>query len=941
MSHRSSWLIIGLIMPLTVMNGNAQAQCEATETAVFVTPHPAWPVALASEGDLLFVGAYDLIVVHEFDPASSQWNQIAAFTEPTESYFGASVSLDGGTLVSGAPRTEVSGLQNAGTAWVYPQPQGGWSGDWQGRRLVPTIPQDCNLFGWSVAMSGEWVIVGAPRHEPGLCPICPRPECEGAAYVFRKPEGGWLDVLTDLTETQKLTPSGGAPGDNFGRSVAISGDFAFVGADRHNSSGAVFVYQRNGNQWIDFDVLSGVGNLNGRYGQSVAMDGGAAVVGAPNEPSGGRAYVYRLLDGTSWIEEDTLSDPAPDTNQNHGFSVSIHGDVAVAGAPFYPSGLSLGRALLYRFDGADWAVQAALEAAEPDPRDDGPFNLGWVVNIRDDRAVVAASDATTADSFVFVYPNLIDCDANGIADPCDISQNVLHDIDGNGLADECEEIEWVDSGGGNFDDPANWATTTPGPFHQAVFDAVMDATPSYQVTLPAMAGDVMTDRLIVRSEREVRVALDGASYTVAGSLFPDTPAVVVGEAAAIDARLRVEATAASGEGLFANVVSIGDGLDSIGQLRVTGSTTALTTSSLFVGVEGDGTLIVDGGATATTTGSVSVGYMPGSSGDIQLLGAGTQWTTSGDNFTLGDGGNGSLTINGGASLVSTTLDGAVLLAATPGSSAIVTIGVGSAWTETDDQLQAGVNGPAVVTLDAGQMTFNGVSLSTTTTLQGNGTVTGDLINVGEIRPGLARTPGTLTLSDTYRQVGIPPGGTAEESGSLFIDVGTAASDQLIVNGINAELGGGLFVELVGATPTTGQSFPFLNADVFVKNFDVALTPGFGKGDDRFLKVEFSLGPGPQTASLVVATLDDLFAFGGPSEVSISGSATDVATGDFDDDTFLDIAVTVADTVGGTPGEILVLLNDGFGGIAAVLTTFVGNELTGIAVDDFEVGGIAS
>ena len=78
---------------------------------------------------------------------------------------------------------------------------------------------DC--FGSSVAMSGDTVVVGAVYDDIGANAD------QGSAYVFSKPAGGWAD----MTQTAKLTASDGAADDNFGISVAISGDTVVVGAD--------------------------------------------------------------------------------------------------------------------------------------------------------------------------------------------------------------------------------------------------------------------------------------------------------------------------------------------------------------------------------------------------------------------------------------------------------------------------------------------------------------------------------------------------------------------------------------------------------------------------------------------------------------------------------------------------------------------------------------
>lgn len=77
-----------------------------------------------------------------------------------------------------------------------------------------------DFFGWSVAISGDTVVVGAVLDDIGANAD------QGSAYVFVKPVGGWMN----MTQTAKLTASDGAAGDGFGFSVAVSGDTAVVGA---------------------------------------------------------------------------------------------------------------------------------------------------------------------------------------------------------------------------------------------------------------------------------------------------------------------------------------------------------------------------------------------------------------------------------------------------------------------------------------------------------------------------------------------------------------------------------------------------------------------------------------------------------------------------------------------------------------------------------------
>ena len=76
-------------------------------------------------------------------------------------------------------------------------------------------------LGWSVAISGNTVVVGAFGATIGSNAE------QGAAYVFVKAGATW----TTMTETAKLTASDGAAGDRLGFSVGISGDTVVAGTD--------------------------------------------------------------------------------------------------------------------------------------------------------------------------------------------------------------------------------------------------------------------------------------------------------------------------------------------------------------------------------------------------------------------------------------------------------------------------------------------------------------------------------------------------------------------------------------------------------------------------------------------------------------------------------------------------------------------------------------
>ena len=131
-------------------------------------------------------------------------------------YFGHSVAISGNTVVVGADYATVGGNSQQGAAYVFVEPTSGWVSTTQTAKLTASDGAADNYFGWSVAVSGNTVVVG----ELGATGY------QGAAYVFVEPaSGGWANA----TETAKLTGPDGTTINGFGRSVAISGNTVVVG----------------------------------------------------------------------------------------------------------------------------------------------------------------------------------------------------------------------------------------------------------------------------------------------------------------------------------------------------------------------------------------------------------------------------------------------------------------------------------------------------------------------------------------------------------------------------------------------------------------------------------------------------------------------------------------------------------------------------------------
>ena len=111
-----------------------------------------------------------------------------------------SVAISGETVVVGAPVDDGAAGIDQGSAYVFVRSGGVWS---QQQKLEASDAAEGDLFGYSVAISGETVVVGAP-FDDGAAGID-----QGSAYVFVRSGGVW-------SQQQKLEASDAAAFDGFG-----------------------------------------------------------------------------------------------------------------------------------------------------------------------------------------------------------------------------------------------------------------------------------------------------------------------------------------------------------------------------------------------------------------------------------------------------------------------------------------------------------------------------------------------------------------------------------------------------------------------------------------------------------------------------------------------------------------------------------------------------
>jgi hypothetical protein len=266
------------------------------------------------------------------EPATGGWQDATADATLTASNgaagdnFGHSVAVseDGSTIVVGAPGVASS----RGAVYVFTkQLSGSWG---QAAEITASDGTAGAQFGLSVAVSedGSMIVVGAPEVNESA---------PGAAYVFSEPNGGW----TTGTETAKLTASNGQVGEDFGFSVAMSGDGStvVVGGPALNLSPVTgtYVFSEPPGGWQPATETAELPPDQGQsaLGEAVAIsnDGGTIVSGA-GDPGIADVFTKPLTAGWQSAAEAAelpASDGAIADDLNSAIAVSENGGSIIVG----------------------------------------------------------------------------------------------------------------------------------------------------------------------------------------------------------------------------------------------------------------------------------------------------------------------------------------------------------------------------------------------------------------------------------------------------------------------------------------------------------------------------------------------------------------------------------------------------------------------------------
>lgn len=293
-----------------------------------------------------------------------------------------------------------------------------------------------DIFGWSVAISGTTVVIGAPNEASKATGVGGNQNdntvaFSGAVYVFVRTGNTWA-------QQSYIKASNTNTGDQFGSSVAISGNTLVVGAIGEDSNttgvngnqtdnsaeeaGAAYIFVRSGGTWTQQAYVKASNTGAGdEFGEAVSIAGNTVVVSAANEDSNatgvggtqtnnsasasGAVYVF-TRSGIAWSQQAYIKASNTGSNDKFGTSVMIDDNntmivgainedsnaTGVGGDSSNNTASDAGAAYVFTRSGITWSQQAYLKASNTGSGD----HFGWSVALSGNTAAVGAPDEDSA-----------------------------------------------------------------------------------------------------------------------------------------------------------------------------------------------------------------------------------------------------------------------------------------------------------------------------------------------------------------------------------------------------------------------------------------------------------------------------------------------------------------------------------------------------------------
>ena len=335
-------------------------------------------LAVAVDGNTAVVGSLGAAYVYVLSGGAWVLQQTLSASD-SQGFLGDSVALSGDTIVAGA-----YGMNDGqGSAYVFVRSGGVWT---QQQELTAPDPQERASFGYSVAVSGDTIVVGSPYWG------YPGSSGWGTAYIFTRSGTTW-------TQQQEITGSAGEAWEtpfHKRKTILLGAPFA-----RNSDFGSAYVYVLSGSTWtLQQSLAPSDDTTNLSFGSSISIDGNTAIIGAIGQSgagatSVGAAYVF-VRSGTTWTQQQELTPSDGTTNQQFGFAVSVSGGTVVVGTKYQEP---MSEAYVFTRSGTTWTQQQILTASAPA----NGYAFGWSVSVSGGTAFVGSTDEYNGNGAAYVF----------------------------------------------------------------------------------------------------------------------------------------------------------------------------------------------------------------------------------------------------------------------------------------------------------------------------------------------------------------------------------------------------------------------------------------------------------------------------------------------------------------------------------------------------------
>jgi hypothetical protein len=337
---------------------------------------------LAVSGSLAVVGANDAKAdghagqgeVMLYRRGAHGWTNtkpLATLTDGTSTAndsFGPTIATDGHTIVIGA--------DGSGKVYVFEEPKSGWkSSSHPTAVLSASSAKTGDFYGFPVALSGSTIAVGDYLHAAGGTYEA------GAIYLYTRHGAHWKSTATPTAEIDPPTPT---TYEDFGSSIALSGNTLVTGAVGAGGTGEVFVYTKPTSGWSHAsaprELLGADSVTSDDFGWSVGLTGSTLFVGAQerkvNSVESGSVYVFPKPSG-GWgsavdptlTSATILTEAAPGEGDAFGRTLTASGNQLTVSAPFraMDGKASVGDVWLFTRPAAGWKSTTTASGLELKP----------------------------------------------------------------------------------------------------------------------------------------------------------------------------------------------------------------------------------------------------------------------------------------------------------------------------------------------------------------------------------------------------------------------------------------------------------------------------------------------------------------------------------------------------------------------------------------------